>query len=177
MSWSATLDPVPVRVSHRRAPALLAGLLLMQALAALPAQAQPAPAPGSPPGSRLQSTPGATSTPLGTPLRTPAGSATAAPGTPATLTLEVDALLAAVEHSGCEFNRNGSWYGAQGAQAHLRDKFIYLHDKIHSAEDFIELAATRSAMSGTPYAMRCAGQNTSTHQWLIERLAALRAAR
>jgi hypothetical protein len=92
---------------------------------------------------------------------------------------EVDALIDAVAQSGCEFMRNGSWYGAQGAQAHLRDKFVYLHTRrrIHSAEQFIEQAATRSAVSGQPYAMRCAGVTTSTHQWLSERLVQLRTPR
>jgi hypothetical protein len=70
---------------------------------------------------------------------------------------EINYLLNFVEISGCEFYRNGSWYTSEQAQEHLRTKFEYLlaRNRIHTAEDFIQLAATKSSMSGKPYQIRC----------------------
>ncbi len=70
---------------------------------------------------------------------------------------EINYLLNFVEISGCEFYRNGSLYNSEQAQEHLRTKFEYLsaRNRIHTAEDFIQLAATKSSMSGKPYEIRC----------------------
>jgi hypothetical protein len=44
-------------------------------------------------------------------------------------------------------------------------------DRIRTAEDFIELAATRSGSSGREYAVRCAGEApVSSNRWLTEQL-------
>jgi hypothetical protein len=90
---------------------------------------------------------------------------------------EVDALLSRLEVSGCEFNRNGSWHGAAEAKSHLLRKLAYLedHGAVKSTEQFIELAASRSSMSGEPYLVRCAGGNAVTSgSWLQAQLAAMR---
>ena len=42
---------------------------------------------------------------------------------------EIEALLARLEVSGCQFNRNGSWYSAAQAKAHLQRKLEYLENK------------------------------------------------
>jgi hypothetical protein len=70
---------------------------------------------------------------------------------------EVSHLFSYLENSGCSFDRNGSWYDASKATAHLRQKYEYLLKKrlIASAEDFIARAATESSMSGKPYSVRC----------------------
>ena len=70
---------------------------------------------------------------------------------------EVEQLFSALEHSNCQFYRNGSWYGATKASAHLRRKYDYLLDRglVKSAETFIELAASKSSMSGKPYMVKC----------------------
>ena len=72
---------------------------------------------------------------------------------------EISYLLDFVEHSGCQFYRNGTWYDSKRAQAHLRDKYELLAaaDRISTAEDFIEKAATKSGLSGRPYQVRCRG--------------------
>ena len=54
--------------------------------------------------------------------------ATATPLPPAARA-EVDALLARLQSSGCEFNRNGSWHSGAEAKAHLLKKLDYLEGK------------------------------------------------
>ena len=93
---------------------------------------------------------------------------------PETAQAEIDYLLTYIEASGCKFYRNGTWYDAKRAQAHLRDKYEYLagKDRIYTAEDFIEKAATKSSLSGWPYQVRCGGiEAVPTNAWLREVLA------
>jgi hypothetical protein len=105
--------------------------------------------------------------------------ATAAP-LPAPARAEVDALLNRLQASGCEFNRNGSWYASAEAKAHLLKKLEYLEgkDMVQTAEQFIERGAATSSMSGKPYQVRCAGAApVNSAQWLTTELKAVRAAR
>jgi len=91
--------------------------------------------------------------------------------------IEINQLLGLVEQSGCEFFRNGTWYDAKRAQAHLRAKYDMLaaNDQIKTAEDFIEKAASRSTLSGRPYKVRCAGGAAiTTNQWFGAALMRLR---
>lgn len=93
--------------------------------------------------------------------------------TPAGAELEIATLLADVAASGCQFYRNGSWYDAARAQAHLRLKYQALaaRGQINSAEDFIARAATRSSFSGEAYRIRCPGNAAEpSDQWLREHL-------
>lgn len=90
---------------------------------------------------------------------------------------EIDALLTALQTSGCEFNRNGSWYSGTEAKAHLAKKLDYLEGKsaITTTEQFIDLGASGSSMSGKPYQVRCgAAAPVSSKQWLLERLKVIR---
>jgi len=90
---------------------------------------------------------------------------------------EIQQLIDALGRSGCEFQRNGTWYPAVEAQAHLRRKYDYLRkrDLVTTAEQFIERAGTQSSMSGKAYAVRCPGQGTvPSAQWLGARLSGLR---
>ncbi|GAA5072217.1 DUF5329 domain-containing protein [Lysobacter panacisoli] len=103
------------------------------------------------------------------------GLAQAAP--PAKAQREIEQLIVALGTSGCEFQRNGRWYPADEAQAHLRRKYDYLvkRDLVASAEQFIEGAGTRSSMSGKAYAVRCPGKSPmSSAAWLGARLSAIR---
>ena len=96
---------------------------------------------------------------------------------PAAAMVEINYLLGLIEESGCEFYRNGTWYDAQQAQAHLRGKFDVLaaSDQIKTAEDFIEKAASNSSMSGRPYQIRCAGAAAmTTNQWFSAALTRFR---
>jgi hypothetical protein len=97
---------------------------------------------------------------------------------PASAQTEINYLLAFVGNSGCGFFRNGSWYDAKQAEAHLRYKYEMLaaRDLINTAEDFIEKAATKSSVSAQPYQVRCSGAEAVTsNQWLRDALARYRA--
>lgn len=88
--------------------------------------------------------------------------------------IEINYLLDFTEISGCQFYRNGSWYDSRQAQEHLRDKYDYLaaRNKIHTAEDFISKAASKSSLSGRLYEVRCGVcANTQTSgDWLAATL-------
>lgn len=72
---------------------------------------------------------------------------------------EIAGLVEGLGKSGCEFERNGSWYEAGKAQAHLQRKYEWLRkrDLVDTAEQFIDRAASRSSVSGKPYRVRCPG--------------------
>jgi hypothetical protein len=92
---------------------------------------------------------------------------------------EIDGLLSRLVTSGCEFNRNGTWYSAVEAKSHLQRKLKYLEDRglVDSAEQFIERAASGSSMSGKPYLVRCGDAAPVTSgAWLRSQLQALRTA-
>jgi hypothetical protein len=74
-----------------------------------------------------------------------------------TTKLEIDHLFSYLKESGCQFFRNGTWYGAREAATHLNRKYQYLQEKkqVPSAEAFIERAASESSMSGQAYRVRC----------------------
>jgi hypothetical protein len=97
---------------------------------------------------------------------------------PAIAQAEINYLLGSIENSACEFYRNGSWYDGKKAAAHLRDKYALLAagQRIRTADDFIEEAATTSSVSGQPYQVRCgADKSVDTNPWLREVLARYRA--
>ena len=92
---------------------------------------------------------------------------------------EIEYLLSAVATSDCRFYRNGTWYDAKAAAAHLRLKYESLaaRELIRDTEDFIDRAATKSSLSGRDYAIKCEGlAEVSSRQWLTDVLAAYRAA-
>ena len=72
---------------------------------------------------------------------------------------EVAHLLKYLESSGCQFQRNGSWYPPARAASHLNQKYEYLLKKglVSNTESFIERAASESSASGKPYAVKCSG--------------------
>jgi len=91
---------------------------------------------------------------------------------------EIDGLLARLESSGCQFNRNGSWYPSTEAKSHMLQKLKYLEDRgaVQTAEQFIELAGSRSSMSGEPYLVKCGNVAPVTSgAWLTNQLQAMRA--
>lgn len=97
--------------------------------------------------------------------------------TPAPVRAEIDAMLARLESSGCEFNRNGTWHGAARAKAHLLRKLEYMEGEgtIQSAEQFIELAGSASSWSGKPYLVRCGSDApVPSAVWLLAQLQAVR---
>lgn len=67
----------------------------------------------------------------------------------------IDFLLRTVETSeGLTFIRNGKAHDAQDAASHLRRKLDYVGERIQTAEQFIEHAATESSMTGRNYKIR-----------------------
>jgi hypothetical protein len=92
---------------------------------------------------------------------------------------EVAHLLDHLGRSGCQFSRNGTWYDAQKARAHLEEKYTYLQnrDLVPNAQAFIERAASTSSMTGKPYEVRCGtAQPVPSARWLGEELQRYRAA-
>jgi hypothetical protein len=80
---------------------------------------------------------------------------------------EIVHLLDFVHVSKCTFIRNGSEYDGAKAADHLKTKYDYFKSDIHSTEDFIDLAATKSAFSGKPYLVHCPGMQTiAASDWL-----------
>lgn len=108
-------------------------------------------------------------------LAATAGSVSAAPSEAARR--EIAGLIGALDGSSCRFQRNGSWHDATEARAHLQRKYDYLlkKDKVDTAEQFIERAASQSSISGRPYRIACPGQPEQTAAaWFGARLQALR---
>jgi hypothetical protein len=96
---------------------------------------------------------------------------------PSAARAEVEALLSGLASSGCEFNRNGTWYDAVTAKAHLLRKLEYLEKKnaLHTTEQFISLGASSSSTSGKPYQVRCNNAPAmDSGEWMRGRLRALR---
>jgi hypothetical protein len=105
--------------------------------------------------------------------------AVAAAPLPQAARTEIDGLLSGLATSGCEFNRNGTWYSAPEAKAHLLVKLKYLEDRgaVQSAEQFIELAASGSSLSGEAYLVRCGSEApVRSSAWLRARLQQMRSA-
>ena len=93
---------------------------------------------------------------------------------------EIDALLDQLLASGCEFKRNGTWYPAREAEEHLLVKRKYLDSRrpLLSAEQFIELAASKSMVTGRPYMVRCGNAApVPSAVWLSLQLQTLRTSR
>jgi hypothetical protein len=90
---------------------------------------------------------------------------------------EIFQLLNKLENSNCQFSRNGSWYTSKEARVHLQRKLEYLIEKgeITSAEQFIEVGATKSSMSGKAYWVQCPGSaQIDSGTWLTGQLKQLR---
>ena len=86
---------------------------------------------------------------------------------------EIQYLFKALENSDCKFNRNGSWYTATEASAHLQKKYKYLadHNYISTAESFIDAGASKSSASGKAYEVKCGdGKPVESKQWFINTL-------
>jgi hypothetical protein len=79
-----------------------------------------------------------------------------------TVKQELNYLFSQLKNSGCQFNRNGSWYTAAEAAAHIQKKYEYLARKsmIKTTESFIQQAATESSVSGKAYQVKCEGQTS-----------------
>jgi hypothetical protein len=98
----------------------------------------------------------------------------AAPAMAHSMTDEIDHLLGFIAASPCAFIRNNVEYNGEQAVAHIKDKYDYYKSDIHSAEDFIRLAASKSMASGRPYLVRCNATVAPAAEWLNQELAIFR---
>lgn len=90
---------------------------------------------------------------------------------------EIKHLLAYVEATDCQYERNGKHHNGSEALAHIRKKYDYYQDDIQSAEDFIKYAATKSNLSGKHYKVHCDNQKAiKSSDWLKAELSAFRKA-
>lgn len=97
--------------------------------------------------------------------------------TAAPIRAEIDALLAKLQASGCQFDRNGTWYTGAEAKDHILRKLEYIEGKgtVQSTEQFIELAASKSSFSGKPYQVKCGSDSPVASQlWLTGQLSVTR---
>jgi len=85
-------------------------------------------------------------------------------------------LIAYVSGSDLRFVRNATVYTQSEAAAHMEKKYRHFLDDIETAEDFIELCATKSLLSGKPYlVIDRQGNESRTSDWLKAELAAWQA--
>lgn len=88
----------------------------------------------------------------------------------------IEYLLARVTNSELEFIRNGKTYLGPEAAKHMRRKYEHYANRIQSPEDFIELAGTKSILSGQKYLVLDINGVIPTADWLHDRLDEYRAA-
>ena len=89
-------------------------------------------------------------------------------------TAAIEYLLASVAGSELQFVRNGKTHSGPEAVKHMRRKYEHFADRIHSPEEFIELAATKSILSGKAYTVRSKDGEIPTAAWLLTVLAEYR---
>ena len=78
----------------------------------------------------------------------------------------IEYLLDSVAASDLQFMRNGKAHTGAKAAEHMRRKYEHFNDRIQSADDFIDLAATKSTISGKQYTVRTADGEMATADWL-----------
>jgi len=81
-------------------------------------------------------------------------------------------LMKTVSRSGLTFIRNGNRATPEKAAEHMNRKYEHFRDDIEKPEDFIELCATKSLLSGKPYmVVDGQGRERRTSDWLRAELA------
>jgi len=90
---------------------------------------------------------------------------------------KINYLIASVEAmQGATFIRNGREHDARTASKHLRLKLRTMGGKIKTVEDFINLCASKSSMTGEPYLIRLAdGSIIKSELFFNDKLKALAA--
>ena len=93
----------------------------------------------------------------------------------ATVDKTIQHLMAHVAGSGLTFIRNAERYTSVDAAEHMNKKYQHFKDEIETPEDFIELCATKSLLSGAPYLVIDAqGNEMKTSDWLQAELGSYR---
>jgi hypothetical protein len=88
---------------------------------------------------------------------------------------QIEQLIQALSRlEGAVFIRNGKEHTVEEAVEHMRGKWKWKRDEIHTAEDFIRVAATGSSTTGKPYEILLPdGTRIPSAVWLTEQLDAL----
>ena len=85
--------------------------------------------------------------------------------------MEIDHLLAYLQHADCTFIRNGEKHSTEEAVVHVTLKYRHFKDEIDSAEMFIDRCASRSTLSGKPYRIECPdGEPGESYTWFMDEL-------
>lgn len=88
---------------------------------------------------------------------------------------EVEHLIAYLANSDCRMVRNGKEYSGEDGAKHVRRKYEHFRKAIDSTEEFIELSATKSTISGKPYEVICPDvPPIASATWLLEELGVYR---
>ena len=86
---------------------------------------------------------------------------------PADIDASIRCLIDVVAASEYAFLRNSRRYSGVQAAQHLQRKYAHFREQIHTVDDFIALAASRSLLTGKPYqVVDTAGAITPTSRWL-----------
>jgi len=84
---------------------------------------------------------------------------------------KIEFLKAELIASQCKFERNGISYTPEKTIKHINKKHHHFKKDIDTATKFIELAASKSTMSGQPYFMLCKGvDRIESSVWLNNKL-------
>lgn len=83
---------------------------------------------------------------------------------------QIEGLIAAIENSGCQMERNGTLHDAKAAAAHLRMKLDQAGARVQTVAEFVERVASGSSASGVPYRVICPGQSAQlSREWMRAR--------
>jgi len=98
--------------------------------------------------------------------------ASAEPGTATLEEKRIETLIESLRQlDGATFIRNDTESTVDEAIAHITRKWHWQKDQIHTAEDFIEVAASKSSASGKLYLIRLPdGTETTSAEWLHKEL-------
>ena len=84
---------------------------------------------------------------------------------------EIDHLMNYIQNSNCKFIRNGEAYRSEKALKHILKKYDHFKAQIKTAEEFIDLCATKSILSNQLYKIECPDQEwVESKYWLLEEL-------
>jgi len=87
----------------------------------------------------------------------------------------IDHLITYIQNSNCKFIRNGKAHTPDEALKPILKKYDHFKAKIKTAEDFIDLCATKSILSHQPYKIGCPGQEwVESKHWLLKELKGFR---
>ena len=85
-------------------------------------------------------------------------------------------LLDFVSKSDCTFIRNGVPHNGREAASHFRAKYEHFVSEIKTSEDFIQMSAAKSMVTGKPYLVKTTdGTVIPCAEWLGKALADYRA--